>query len=236
MKEILKLLILTIPAYIIIFFLWPKNDKFTAKDLMKELNQRDSIISKRIDDKGRLVIEHTNREYVPFTIKNSNEPEFVELRSELASLGIKLNDLKSAYTIQSNATGQGKTEIIRVSDTLDTYSFNDTTGKHLKINGTVDVKSGQMDYNYSYKSTYKIFSYDYKKNFLKRPELRLKIVSDDPSNDIQAQTFSIKPPREIVSLGVGIGGSLVFDDNKLKIRPSLQIGLYKPIFTFRSKK
>ena len=50
MKDFIKPLIITLPIYVILFFLiFGKNDKFSPKDLMKELNQRDSIISKRID-------------------------------------------------------------------------------------------------------------------------------------------------------------------------------------------
>ena len=235
MKEIGKMFLLTLPVYAVIFFLLWDKDKFTTKDLMHELNQRDSIISQMVNSKGEKVITHTNREYHPFVIQNSNDAEMVELRNQLKDLGIKVKDLKSAIELQAQASGSGQAQLIRVSDTLDTYEFADTTGKHLKINGKVDVFNGLMDYNYTYNANYKIYSYDYKKNLFKRPELRLKIVSDDPSNTIKAKTFTIKPPREVVSIGVGIGAGAFYNNGQIIVRPSLQIGLYKSIYTFRTK-
>lgn len=235
MKEILKLFVLTLPIYLVIFFLLWGGDKFSSKDLMRELNQRDSIISQMINDRGEKVITHTNREYHPFVIKNSNDAEMVELRSQLRELGIKIKDLKSAIEIQAEASGGGKTELVRVSDTLDTYSFADSTSKHLKLNGTVDVFNGLMDYEYTYSANYDIIAYDYKAKLFKKPELRLKIISDDPSNNIKAKTFTVKPPRDIISIGAGIGGAVFYDSGNIKVRPAIQIGIYKPIYTFRSK-
>ena len=236
MKDFIKPLIITLPIYVILFFLiFGKNDKFSPKDLMKELNQRDSIISKRIDNQGRAIIEHTNREYVPFTIQNSNDAEMVALRSELASLGIKLNDLKSAIVITTTSSGKGEVQVVKISDTLDRYAFADTTGKHLKLSGEVDTKNGKMSYNYTYSAKYNLISHNVKPNVFKRPELRLTIVSDDPNSNITAQTFNIKPPKDIASIGVGVGASVLYD-NTFKIRPTIQVGLYKPILTFRKRK
>lgn len=236
MKEIVKMFILTLPVYVALFFLFWGNDELSKEDFLKMEAQKDSIISEVINAKGEKVITHTNREYHPFVIQNSNDAEMVELREQLRDLGIKIKDLKSAVEIQTQASGSGQAQLVRVSDTLDTYEFSDSTGKHLKISGKVDVFNGLMDYDYTYNANYKLFSYDYKKNFFKRPELRLKIVSDDPSNDIKAQTFSITPPRDIISIGAGIGASAVYDDGVIKVRPAIQVGLYKSIYTFRTKK
>jgi hypothetical protein len=104
----------------------------------------------------------------------------------------------------------------------------------LKLKGVIDLRSGEMAYNYTYSAKYSIYSYDYKKNIFKRPELRLKLVSDDSTSNITAQTFNVKAPREIVSIGAGIGASVIYD-NGFKIRPAIQIGIFKPIFTFRTK-
>jgi hypothetical protein len=93
-----------------------------------------------------------------------------------------------------------------------------------------------LDYEYTYTANYKLFSYEYKKNIFKSPELRLKIISDDSTNTIKAQTFNVKIPREIVSIGAGIGASLIFDDNQLKLRPAIHVGIFKPIITFRTKR
>lgn len=235
MKEYLKMVLLTLPLYIIIFFLFNKKEQLTPQDVINQLNQRDSIISKIIDKQGRLVVEHTNREYTPFIIKNSNEPEFVQLREELKSLGIKVKDLNSSITIIDNKLDSGKVKVVKVNDTLDVYSFADSTKKNLKIKGIIDLRSGDLVYDYEYFAKYSIVSYDYKKNIFKRPELRLKVVSDDSTSNIKAQTFSIKAPREIVSIGAGIGASLTYD-NGFKIRPAIQVGIFKPIITFRTKK
>jgi hypothetical protein len=236
MKEIGKMFILTLPIYLVLFFLFWDDDKLSKEDFLKMEAQKDSIISEVINAKGEKVITHTNREYHPFVIQNSNSSEMVELRQQLKELGIQVKDLKSAIEIQTQASGSGQAQLIRVNDTLDTYEFADTTGKHLKISGKVDVFNGMMDYDYTYSANYKLFSYDYKKNFFKRPELRLKIVSDDPSNTIAAKTFTIKPPREVVSLGFGVGASAVYDNATIKVRPSIHVGLYKSIYTFRTKK
>ena len=236
MKEILKSFLVTLPIYVIVFFLLYDRDKITPHDIINQLNQRDSIISQMIDNQGRLVTTHTNREYTPFVIQNSNAPEMVELRKELKNLGIKIKDLNSVVQLSSQASGAGVTEVIRVPDALDTYSFQDTTGKHLKQSGRVDVVNGMMDYKYTYSSNYSIYSYDYKKNIFKKPELRLKIISDDSSNTIKAKTFTINPPRDIISIGGGIGVSGIYDNGKIKFRPSIHIGIYKALYTFRTKK
>ena len=236
MKDFLKMLLITLPLYIMIYFLFSNGNKgLSSEDLINQLNQRDSVISKMIDKQGRLVIEHTNREYAPIVIKNSNEPEFVQLREQLKLLGIKVGDLNSAITIVDQKLDSGKVKVVRVNDTMDVYAFADSTKKNLKLKGLIDLRSGDMTYDYSYTAKYSIYSYDYKKNVFKRPELRLKIVSDDSTSNIQAQTFNIKAPREIVSIGAGIGASLTYD-NGFKIRPAIQVGIFKPIITFRSKK
>jgi len=72
MKEFLKMFVLTLPVYILLFFLFTRQDKLTPQDVINQLNQRDSIISKMIDKQGRLVVEHTNREYSPIILKTSN--------------------------------------------------------------------------------------------------------------------------------------------------------------------
>jgi hypothetical protein len=151
-------------------------------------------------------------------------------------VNIKVKDLKFAIDLQTEAIGKGQVQIVRLNDTLDTYTFSDTTGKYLKLKGKVNTKSNMLDYEYTYSANYKLFSYEYKKNLFKTPELRLKIVADDSSNTINAKTFNVKAPREIVSIGAGIGASLIFDNNQLKVRPAIQVGIFKPIITFRSKK
>jgi hypothetical protein len=237
MKDLLKSIIPQVPIYILIIYLmwfFSDKDKLSAADVLNQLNQKDSIISQMIDDQGRLVLSHTNRQYSPMVIQNSNDPEMVELREELKSLGISLNDLKSAVNIKTQATGNGETEIVQLTDTLDVYSFKDST-KHIKIAGLVDVKNNKLNYNYTYSAEYKLFSYDYKKKFWKRPELQLKLISDDPSNKIQMQTFTVKPPREIVSIGVGIGAAFYYADGKFGVAPAITVGIFKPIYTFRTK-
>ena len=234
MKEFLKMFVLTLPVYILLFFLFTRQDKLTPQDVINQLNQRDSIISKMIDKQGRLVVEHTNREYSPIILKTSNEPEFVQLREELSRLGIKMKDLNSSITLVDEKIGSGETTIFKVNDTLDVYSFYDTTKKNLKLKGVINLKNGDMFYDYTYSAKYSILSYDYKKNIFRRPELRLKIVSDDSTSNIKAQTFNVKTPKEIVSIGAGIGASVVYD-NGFKVRPAIQIGIFKSIITFRSK-
>jgi hypothetical protein len=234
MKEFLKMFVLTLPVYILLFFLFTRQDKLTPQDVINQLNQRDSIISKMIDKQGRLVVEHTNREYSPIILKTSNEPEFVQLREELSRLGIKMKDLNSSITLVDEKIGSGETKIFKVNDTLDVYSFADTTKKNLKLKGVINLKNGDMFYDYTYSAKYSILSYDYKKNIFRRPELRLKIVSDDSTSNIKAQTFNVKTPKEIVSIGAGIGASVVYD-NGFKVRPAIQIGIFKSIITFRSK-
>jgi hypothetical protein len=237
MKNFLRMMLATLPIYIVLYFLFFYQKKqLTPNDVINQLNQRDSIISKSFDKQGRLIIDHTNREYNTTVIEKSDDAEMVKLREELKNMNIKVKDLKFAIDLQSEAIGNGQVQIVRLNDTLDTYVFSDTTGKHLKLKGKVNTKSNMLDYEYSYSANYKLFSYEYKKNLFKTPELRLKIVSDDSSNTISAKTFNVKTPREIVSIGAGIGASLIYDNNQVKVRPAIQIGIFKPIITFRSKK
>ncbi len=237
MNNFLKMLLATLPIYIVLYFLFfYQKNQLTPNDVISQLNQRDSIISKSFDKQGRLIIDHTNREYNTTVIESSNDSQMVKLREELKNVNIKVKDLKSAIDLQTEAIGKGQVQVVRLNDTLDTYTFADSTGKHLKIKGKVNTKSNMMDYEYSYSANYKLFSYEYQKNIFKTPELRLKIVADDSSNTINAKTFNVKAPREIVSIGAGIGASLIFDNNQLKVRPAIQVGIFKPIITFRSKK
>lgn len=240
MKEILKGFAIQLPTIIVvIILLWMfKGNQLTYQDVMNQINQKDSIISKVIDDQGRLVQENVNRQYSPYVIQNSNSAEMVELRSELKGLGIALKDLKSAVNISMSTSGKGETQIVRIVDTLKNetiYAFTDTTGKHLSLKGTINIDSSKIDYTYTYSANYKLFSYEYKKKFFGRPELRLKLISDDPSNDVKMQTFTVKPPKEIISIGVGLGAAFYYADGKVGIAPAISIGLYKPIYTFRTK-
>jgi predicted RND superfamily exporter protein len=237
MSNFLKMMLATLPIYVVLFFLFfYSKEKLTPNEVINQLNQRDSVISKSFDKQGRLILEHTNREYNTTVIEKSDDAEMVKLREELKNMNIKVKDLKSAIDLQTEAMGKGQVQIVRLNDTLDTYTFSDTTGKHLKLKGKVNTKSNMLDYEYTYSANYKLFSYEYKKNVFKTPELRLKIISDDSSNTIKAQTFNVKTPREIVSIGAGIGASLIYDNNQVKVRPAIQVGIFKPIITFRSKK
>lgn len=237
MSNFLKMMLATLPIYVVLFFLFfYSKEKLTPNEVINQLNQRDSVISKSFDKQGRLILEHTNREYNTTVIEKSDDAEMVKLREELKNMNIKVKDLKSAIDLQTEAMGKGQVQIVRLNDTLDTYTFSDTTGKHLKLKGKVNTKSNMLDYEYTYSANYKLFSYEYKKNIFKTPELRLKIISDDSSNTIKAQTFNVKTPREIVSIGAGIGASLIYDNNQVKVRPAIQVGIFKPIITFRSKK
>lgn len=236
MNNFLKMLLATLPIYIVLYFLFfYQKGQLTPNDVINQLNQRDSIISKSFDKQGRLIIDHTNREYNTTVIQKSDDAEMVKLREELKNMNIKVKDLKSAIDLQTEAIGKGQVQIVRLNDTLDTYTFSDTTGKHLKLKGKVNTKSNMLDYEYTYTANYKLFSYEYKKNVFKRPELRLKIISDDSTNTIKAQTFNVKAPRELFSIGAGIGASLIYDNNQIKVRPAIQVGIFKPIITFRTK-
>lgn len=237
--DILKTIISQLPIILILLFLYWTfgSNQLSYKDVMNQMNQRDSIISQMIDAQGRLVTTHTNRQYSPYVIQNSNDPEMVELRKELANLGIKVSDLRSAVDIQTKASGSGSTTIVYVRDTInnaDTYQFADTT-KFMKINGQVDLTNNKLDYKYTYTGNYSLYSYEYRKKFWKRPEMQIKLVSDDPSNEISMKTFTVKPPREIVSIGVGIGASFYYADGKFGVAPAITIGVFKPIYTFRTK-
>lgn len=241
MNDTSKILLTQIPLYIIIiifailYFTSKGGDEISYKDVVNQMNQKDSIISQIIDAQGRLVIDHTNRPFNLSILKDSDNEQFRTLRNELKSVNLKVDDLKSAIKIQSESSGVGKTKIIR--DTIDRYVFNDTTSsKFLKLKGTIDLKKDSMEYDYTYTANYSIYSYEYKKKFWKRPEMRIKLVSDDPSNKIKMQTFNVKPPREIVSIGVGFGASVYYANGSFGVAPAITIGIFKPIYTFRSKK
>ena len=237
MKEILKTFIPQIPIIIVVLLLmWMmKGNQISYSDVMNQLNQRDSIISQVIDNQGRLVTTHTNRPYNKSVIRDSKDPEMEKLKDELKKNNIALKDLQSAINLQAVASGEGATKIVH--DTLDTYSFNDTiSSKFLQLKGTIDLKADTLKYDYSYTANYSIYSYQYKKKFWKRPEMRIKLVSDDPSNLIKMQTFSIKPPQEIISIGVGFGAAFYYADGKFGVAPAITIGIFKPIYTFRTKK
>lgn len=248
MNDVFKTFLGTIPLCIliiiaIIFF----SDGCNKSGKVIEMgNQRDSIIHEKIDSLGR-TITHTNRVFSKEFIKLSNETS--NLRNDLRDFKIPVNDLMWAIKLNTSASGGGETKIVRdtklitnvvhdttvVIDTIEVYKFADTT-KHMKLAGEIDLINDKMSYEYQYSAEYKLFSYEYKKKFWKRPELRLKINSNDPNNTISAQTFTVKPPREIISVGVGVGATVYYANKKIGVAPAITIGLYKPIYTFRSKK
>lgn len=234
--SVLKIILVTAPIYYVIYMfggLFKGNS--VESDIISQYNQRDSIIMQYIDDNNRLILEHTNRQYSPIVIKQSNAAEMVELRRELEELGISIENLRSSYTISSSTSDSITTNVIRISDTLDIFSFEDST-KHLNVSGIVDLSNDKISLHHTYHSKYKIFSYEERAKLFKAPEMRLKIIADDPNNDIHLQTFTIKQQREIVSVGIGVGASAILDNNQVKVRPSLQVGIYKKIFTIKSKK
>ena len=240
MQEIIKNLISQIPIIILVIILmWMfQGNQLNYKDVMEQMNQRDSIISQVIDDQGRLITTHTNRQYSPYVINNSNSPEMIELRKELKAINIRVEDLTSAVIINTKASGSGTTDIIKTTDTLkgiETYAFSDTTGKHLKLSGVIDLINNKLSYEYTYAATYSLFSYEYRKKFWKRPEMQIKLISDDPSNKVQMQTYTIKPPRDIVSLGIGVGAAVYYGNGQFGVAPAITIGFYKSIYTFRTK-
>lgn len=235
MKDILKNIIPNIPIYILLFFLFfGKTDDISKKELIKQLNQRDSIISKVVDAQGRLAIEHTNREFTPYVIKTSQREDFVNLRKDLASLGVKVDNLQSAYKISTESNDSIEVKIVRDTIYKDLYHFMDST-KHLSIDGSVDISKNSLEFDYTYRANYDIYSYKYKQGLFKRPVMRLKIVSDDPNVDLSAQTFSVKPPQELFSIGVGVGGALCYRRGRVQVAPAITLGVYKSIYTFRTK-
>lgn len=213
-------------------YIWyNESSKKSVSDLINQLNQKDSIFFSKINSSGQREVDAEVREYQPIIIRESNQAEFVRLRETLKELNISINQLKSKKTITSTSSGADST-IVYVKDTLNqTYEFSDST-EFLTLKGEFSLRTRKLDYNYKYKNKISLYSYDYTaNNFFKKPDLRVRVTSDDPSAQMDIQTFSVNPPKELISVGAGLGVGALYDNNTLKIRPVITIGVYKPLYT-----
>jgi len=217
-------------------------NKQNEKQDILEITQIDSLISRKINESGQLVLEHTQREFNEQQIKFSSALEMVELRQKLENEKIKVKNLNSFLNLQYESKGYGETKVIKeiIRDTViiqgqtiikdnEKITFSDTSS-FLTLNGV--IKNNTLNYDYTYNDEVDIISSYHKKNWFSKPDLQLTLVTDNVDANYTLATYSIKPKTPKVALGVGFGAAIYLKDKKIGISPAINIGVYVPLKNF----
>lgn len=222
--------------FLIYYIYSEKQNKEAYLDAISELNQKDSVYFSKINELGEREVDATQRQYQPIIIRESNNGEMVQLRNDLKNLSISIKQLKSATRVNTTTTGVDSTVIYLKDSAQQVYAFEDST-EFMNISGEFSTLTSKLNYQYNYTNKISLYSYDYNKDkWFKKPDLRLRLTSQDPNTDMTVETFNIKPPVSFLSVGVGVGIAGVIEESTVKIRPSVNVSVYKPIFTFYKKK
>jgi len=209
------------------------SDKIHSIEKMQaELLQKDTLIHQITQDNLKIQT-YLLREYHNQTLKlNSQFKDFADLKIKLQNLGVDIDDLNQNFEISISKIDSSVTKLKR--DTFkpnqpNLYSFADSS-KHLNIFGKVNLKDESIDYTYKYKATYNIVTYTEKnKNRLKEPLHYAKVTSDDPNAEITMKSLLIKKDKPKFHIGLGLGAAASFSNNKVNLRPAINVSFYKPI-------
>ncbi|MEY3400805.1 MAG: hypothetical protein RLZZ86_408 [Cyanobacteriota bacterium] len=209
------------------------SDKILSIEKMQaELLQKDTLIEQITKDNLKIQT-YLLREYHNQTLKlNSQFQEFSDLKLKLKNLGVNINDLNQNFELSISKIDSSVTKLKK--DTLKNnqqklFSFQDTS-KHLNIFGKINLDSETVDYTYKYKATYNILTYTEKnKKRLKEPLHYVTVTSDDPNAEIKLKSLQIKPNKPKFHIGMGLGASAFYNNNRINLRPSINVSFYKPM-------
>ncbi len=213
-------------------------DKLTTVERMQnEMAQKDTLLT-IIRTENEQMQKFLLRQYEVQTIKfNKQHEEFIILQERLKNLNLKLENLNSAVHLSVLKSDSSFSKLIADTTTriskdsiyiFNNYAFQDTS-KHLKLNGTIDLKKNEAFFSYKYNANYEIITSYEKEGFGGRRKLIANLISDDPNSLVQLKSIYIKQPTPKLSIGVGVGAGATYSKNKFILVPSIQVGIYKPI-------
>jgi hypothetical protein len=207
------------------------SDKLLSIEKMQaELLQKDTLINQITKDNLKIQT-YLIKQFHTQTLKlNTQNQEINKLKENLNTLGININNLNQNFEISINKIDSSVTKLKRdTSNNPKSYSFVDSS-KHLVINGNVNTDNESISYLYKYKATYSIYTYTEKnKSPFKEPSQYAKISSDDPNAEIIMKSLLIKKDKPKYHIGMGIGASAFYNNNRINLRPSINVSFYKPM-------
>ncbi len=150
----------------------------------------------------------------------------------------------AALTLALSSSGSDTVRIYQKKDTIfdnrldtfylvnneDYFDFFDST-EFLKLDGKIDLKNKLLSYDYTYKADYTVLASYYKDSFLKKPVLMVRILSNDKNAKVDAELFQFKAKQPLFDVGLGIGYGLSYNNKKIHFSPSIQISIYKKLFS-----
>lgn len=212
-------------------------DKLNSiEQMQQEMAQKDTLLSS-IKKENEQIQQYLLRQYEIQTIKfNKQHAEFIALQEKLKMLNVKLDNLNSTIAISVSKTDSSFIKLIADSTHLskdsvfvfNSYSFKDTS-KHLKLSGNIDLQKKEMFFNYGYNANYEIITSYEKDGLFGRRKLIANLISDDPYSIVTLKSIYIKQRQPKLSIGLGVGGGVGYVNNKFKLIPTIQVGIYKPI-------
>lgn len=218
------------------------NGMISVDKMETELAKKDSLLSVIITNNQ---VTHTFllREYHLQTLKmNKQNEQFQRLNQLLEEQKININNLQGALQLTVSTADSLTTNLLPIpnkdsikndsSILFTNYFFVDTTNKHLKLSGNIDLVKREGKFNYEHFATYEILTYTKKRGFLKEPHLIATIISDDPNTQISLKSYYVKTKKPKYQLGFGLGLSSGFYKKKVIVIPSFQLGIYKPLISF----
>lgn len=218
------------------------NGMISVDKMETELAKKDSLLTVIITNNE---VTHTFllREFHLQTLKmNKQNEQFQKLNHLLEEQKININNLRGHLQLNTSTKDSlianltpilNQDSIKNDTSTLFTnYFFVDTSNKHLKLSGNIDLIKRQGKFNYEHFATYEILTHTKKNGLFKHPDLIASIVSDDPNTQISLKSYYVKTKKPKYDLGVGVGLSSGFYKKKVIIIPSFQIGIYKSLISF----
>lgn len=227
---VIILLLIISPLYIMMFYNFRVNES-----VISERYKKDSILYEYIDSKNRKVVESTSNEYSQKFFLNSEAPEVEKLRDDLKDLNISLKDFRKNIDVKMEAFGNSIANLTPVDTSKSIFSFSDSINRFIKLEGVVDIKNKIIEQKYVYTNRIGISEYEYKPSFFGKGKMRINLVSEDSSAIFEIKTFTIKTPKPLFSVGLGVGLGLSINNKVLQVRPVLTLGLQYNIWTFYKK-
>ena len=177
-----------------------------------------------------VVIQNLNAQMYQYT--DSMNHVNSGLRNRIAALTMKIStdDKDSVTLINRIDTIYIKQDSFTMIANDSIFDFMDST-EFLSLSGVIDLKNKRMDYQYRYVATYTVLaSYDIN-NIFKKPRLNVKILSTDENAHIDAELFQFKAKQPFLDVGLGVGYGIGYTQKKVVFLPSIQLSLYKKLFS-----
>ena len=211
----------------------PNIEEKRFQDYITYLEQKDSIVSSKVDKMGNLVVTAMSKE---LSLNNEEllkktDKKFRELSKRLDRANVQLKRLKSSVSFKAEI--KDTVELVRVDTVLvdnnRLWRFSDET---ISLFSTLDT-TNLLTTEYQIKPfTLSVDVYDRKSKWYKPPSTFANITSSNPKLKISnSNVFIKKAKKPSLVVSAGLGGALIYD-TKIKIKPAITVTLGKPLIVF----